>query len=180
MSIYTFEGATTGLWKVESSKTISGAQLEKVNYITVLSGLHNREGAKWSLHGSVSNERYVNRLEKDELTSKSPSLGRSSDMCAALIPITKSPEWWSLAQDERRAIFEEQSKHVSVGLKYLPQIARRLHHGRELDEPFDFLTWFEYASEYESAFDELVDFLRSSLEWKYVIREIDIRLRKTE
>jgi hypothetical protein len=32
---------------------------------------------------------------------------------AARIPIRKTGEWWSLAQDERRAIFEERSKHVA-------------------------------------------------------------------
>jgi hypothetical protein len=41
-------------------------------------------------------------------------------------------------------------------MEYLPTIARRLHHSRELGEPFDFLTWFEYAPEHNQAFEELV------------------------
>jgi len=51
-----------------------------------------------------------------------------------------------LAQDERRAIFEERSHHISIVLKYLPAIARGLHHCRDLSEPepFDFLTLSEY------------------------------------
>jgi len=46
-----------------------------------------------------------------------------------------------LTQDERRAVFEEQSHHTAIGLKYLPATARRLHHCRDLgtEEPFDFL-----------------------------------------
>ena len=127
----------------------------------------------------MSNERYVVRGEKDLLTARSPPLGRSASTCAALIPITKSPEWWALAQDERRAIFEDRSEHVSVGLKYLPAIARRLHHCRDLGEPFDFLTWFEFAAEDTGSFDELVEVLRGTEEWTYVVREIDLRLNKS-
>ena len=83
-----------------------------------------------------------------------------------------------MAQDERRAVLEEQSRHIAVGLEYLPAVARRLHHSRELGEPFDFLTWFEYAPEHAQAFDELVGRLRKTEEWRYVDREIDIRLTR--
>jgi len=48
-----------------------------------------------------------------------------------------------LTQDERREIFEERSRHIATGLEYLPAVARRLHHSRDLGGPFDFLTWFE-------------------------------------
>src|SRR5215471_12400037 len=58
---------------------------------------------------------------------------------------------------------------------YLPAVARRLHHSRELGEPFDFLTWFEYAPEHADAFEEMVRRLRSTAEWRYVEREVDIR-----
>ena len=60
-------------------------------------------------------------------------------------------------------------------MEYLPAVARRLHHSRELGEPFDFLTWFEYAPEHADAFEELVRRLRSTAEWRYVEREVDIR-----
>ncbi|MFL6711566.1 MAG: chlorite dismutase, partial [Sulfurifustis sp.] len=71
-------------------------------------------------------------------------------------------------------------KHVVLGLEYLPAIARRLHHCRDLGtaEPFDFLTWFEFAPAYAPAFDELVGRLRETEEWRYVEREVDIRLRR--
>ena len=97
---------------------------------------------------------------------------------AALIPIRKTAAWWAMTQDERRSVFEEQSHHIEIGLRYLPAVARRLHHCRDLggDEPFDFLTWFEYAPSDEKAFDELVAELRRSPEWKFVEREVDIRL----
>ena len=42
-----------------------------------------------------------------------------------------------MPQDERRQIFEEQSHHTEIGLAYLPEIARQLHHSRDLGEPFE-------------------------------------------
>ena len=83
---------------------------------------------------------------------------------------------WDLAQDGRRRIFEDVSRHTSIGLRYLPEIARRLHHSRDLGKPFDFITWFDYAPEHERDFDALLAELRASEEWTYVEREIDIRL----
>jgi hypothetical protein len=35
--------------------------------------------------------------------------------------------------------------------------------------------WFEYAPEHADAFEELVRRLRSTAEWWYVEREVDIR-----
>jgi hypothetical protein len=53
---------------------------------------------------------------------------------------------------------------VATGLRYLPAVARRLHHGRDLGEPFDFLTWFEFAPEAAGDFEELVATLRETTE----------------
>ena len=107
-----------------------------------------------------------------------PSLGRREASSAVLIPIKKSGAWWDLPQDERRRIFEERSAHIAIGSKYLPAVARRLYHCRDLEtaEPFDFLTWFEFAPVSAVAFDELLAALRVSEEWKYVERECEIRL----
>src|SRR5436190_667936 len=63
-----------------------------------------------------------------------------------------------------------------ASLAYLPRIARRLHHGRDLAEPFDFITWFEFAPGDAGAFDELCGLLRATEEWSFVEREVDIRL----
>jgi hypothetical protein len=38
------------------------------------------------------------------------------------------------------------------------------------------LTWFDFAPEHASAFEELVLRLRATEEWTYVEREIDLRL----
>jgi hypothetical protein len=65
-------------------------------------------------------------------------------------------------------------------MPFLPAIARKLHHGRDIGEAFDFYTWFEYAPEDAAAFEILVSKLRNSLEWTYVDREVDIRLERVE
>ena len=96
----------------------------------------------------------------------------------ALIAIRKSPAWWAMTQDERRAVFEQRSRHIADSLPFLPRIARRLYHARELGQPFDFVTWFEFAPDDASAFDDLVAMLRSREEWRYVDREVDIRLSR--
>jgi chlorite dismutase len=134
----------------------------------------------WVLQGLTSNVRYATRDEVDALKARQPVLDRPQATCAALIPIKKSAQWWELAQDERRAIFEQSSRHTAIGLEYLPAVARRLHHCRDIGEPFDFLTWFEYAPSDTGAFDELVERLRTSPEWEYVEREVDIRVQRVD
>lgn len=93
-----------------------------------------------------NHQRYVERDEKRALVAKQPVLGRFEATHAALIPIRKSAVWWSLPQDERLAIFEAQSQHIRIGMDFLPAIARKFRHCRDLGdrEPFDFLTWFEF------------------------------------
>jgi chlorite dismutase len=176
--LFSFIGGDSGDWRVVKMNAVVGATLETVNYLQIFDEdfAVTPPDAHWVLRGTTSYGRYVERAEKEALSARQPTLNRPEAVCAALIPISKSEAWWNLAQDERRKIFEEQSKHIEFGLKYLPAIARRLHHCRDLGEPFDFLTWFEYAPADADAFEELVDFLRRSEEWRYVEREVDIRL----
>ena len=140
--------------------------------------MHAPRSALWFLRGVTSNERYISRVEHDALVSRQEPLGRPQSTRAALIPIKKSEDWWELTQDERRRVFEETSHHVAVGLEYLPAVARRLLHGRELGEQFDFMTWFEFAPASAAGFEQLVQRLRATEEWNYVEREIDIRLAR--
>jgi chlorite dismutase len=177
--LFCFLGGETGSWRVTEINTIAGEPLAIVKTIGVIAGeTLLPQGASWLLRGVTSNDRYVTRDEKDQLVAKQPSLKRPEATHAALIPIRKNSFWWALSQDDRRRIFEDQSTHIKTGLKYLPAVARRLHHCRDLgtEEPFDFLTWFEFAPSHSAAFDELVAELRTSPEWRYVEREVDIRL----
>jgi hypothetical protein len=177
--LFSFAGGEYGSWRVEESRAVSGAPLAQVNRVDVVAdGGPVAASSSWCLRGITSNDRYVTRTEKAALLASQPGLGRPEATRAALIPIRKSDTWWALTQDERRAIFEEQSAHIRIGMKYIPAVARRLHHCRDLggSEPFDFLTWFEYSSAHAEAFDALLEELRGSAEWRYVDREVDIRL----
>src|ERR1051325_1143511 len=163
-----------GEWRIERIVAIRGEPLPIAERLRRGEAETDREAeARWVLHGVRSNERYTTRAEKQRLASASPDLGRSG-MHACLIPIRKSPAWWALAQDERRALFEERSRHIAIGLEYLPAVARRLYHCRDLGEPFDFLTWFEFAPEDTGRFDELLVPLRKTEEWTYVEREVEV------
>jgi Chlorite dismutase len=176
-----FAGGDAGGWKVDRMESVRGPYLELVPRVSVTEGSSAPipGGAKWVLRGATSADRYTTREEREALLAVQEPLGRRTASRAALIPIKKSADWWALAIDIRRAIFEDRSHHVAVGLGYASAIARRLHHSRELDEPFDFLTWFEYAPAAEGAFDELLSRLRATEEWTYVEREVDIRLIRT-
>lgn len=187
--LFSFIGGSVGPWKVKRIEAVSGEALANVERIEIVAGagangLPERDAAAWVLRGVTSNDRYVTRAEKDQLVARQPSIGRPEATCAALIPIRKSAQWWAMTQDERREIVEERSRHIETGLRYLPAVARRLHHCRDLGhdllegEPFDFLTWFEFAPEDERAFDELVAALRMTEEWKYVEREVEVRVAR--
>ncbi len=178
--LVTFAAGAAGTWRVDRIDTVVGESLPAAERLAVLEGWEVQAPAEtgWVLCGVTSNTRYTNRSEVDALGARQQGLSRPQATRAALIPIRKTEAWWALAQDERRAIFEERSRHISVGLEYLPAIARRLHHSRDLGEPFDFLTWFEYAPEHAGAFEGLVRRLRGTEEWHYVDREVDIRLTR--
>lgn len=178
--LFSFVGGSAGPWFIDHMHSVVGEPIAAASRLSVVPGPAAQlpQGASWFLRGITSNERYVVREEKAALVSRQEGLGRKASTRAALIPIRKNAAWWALSQDERREVFEAQSRHIAIGLKYLPAVARRLHHCRDLgpDEPFDFLTWFEYAPSDSAAFEELVAALRASPEWEYVDREIDIRL----
>lgn len=178
--LYDFVGSESGPWIIDSIRTILGEGLSAATHLTVHRGdaVPSGDNVAWSLRGVTSNIRYTERDEIASLTARQEGIGRPEATRAALIPIRKSSSWWALAQNERRAIFEVQSKHITVGMEYLPAIARRLHHCYDLGGEFDFLTWFEYAPKHSDAFETLVRRLRSTSEWQYVDREIDIRLSR--
>jgi chlorite dismutase len=172
-----FVGGSEGDWQVTSTACLRGDPIASATRLSRVAGLDDHPGTVWQLRSFTSNLRYTTSAEKTMLDAKSAPLGRPDSVCGALIPIRKSASWWTLAQDERRQIYEERSRHTSIGLNYLPQIARKLHHCRDLGEPFDFLTWFEFAPAHVALFDELVGRLRETEEWDYVDREIDMRVQ---
>ena len=174
----TFLGGASGSWVIDRIDAVVGESLPHVGRLEIVRGAAPE--ATWALRGVAGHARYVERREKTQLDAVSPQLDRPRATRAALIPIRKSAAWWTLPHDERRAIFEDRSHHIANSLPYLPRIARRLYHSRDLGEPFDFLTWFEYAPEDSDAFEALVLILRSREEWTFVEREVDLRLSRDQ
>ena len=178
-NLFSFVAGDMGDWRIERMEMICGDGLPAARALSMVRGDVNAvEAAAWVLRGVTSNLRYTTDAERKSLVRQQAGLGRCEAQRAALIPISKNLQWWQLAQDERRRIFEETSHHIEIGHQYLPAIARQLHHCRDLGEAFDFLTWFEYSANDEAAFDELVEKLRETEEWRYVDREVDIRLTR--
>jgi chlorite dismutase len=178
----TFRGGQSGAWRVTLNSAVKGEALAAVTALSITQNASIAlpilpSSTSWRLVGVTSHLHYVEKAEKEQLAEKHAPLGRKEATFAALIPIRKSAAWWELNQDERREILEAKSHHISGTLKYLPQVARQLYHCRDLGEPFDFITWFEYAPEHAAMFEELVAMLRTTEEWNFVEREIDVRLR---
>lgn len=173
-----FVGVSSGPWRVIDIRAVRGASIPMAPFVDVLSGKDDQRSSAWALHGVASHGRYTTRQEKTALDAVTPQLGRPEATHAALIPIRKTRAWWDLTQDERRAVFEERGRHIAKSLQYLPRIARKLYHARDLGEPFDFLTWFEFAPADGPAFDELLGALRAGEEWSFVEREVELRLQR--
>ncbi len=181
----TFRGGQSGAWRVTLLSPVKGSALASVPALSITDSPSIAlpilpSATSWRLAGVVSHVRYVERGEKEQLSAVQAPLGRKEATRAALIPIRKSPAWWELTQEERRKIFEDKSRHIADSLKYLPAIARQLYHCRDLGEPFDFLTWFEFAPEHATEFEELVAMLRATEEWNFVEREVDVRLMRED
>jgi hypothetical protein len=179
--LFSFLGGDAGLWRIDEMEAIAGEPLPAARRLAIASGPVPPSGpqAAWVLRGITSNERYVVREEeRSQLVARQLALGRTEATCAALIPIRKNAAWWALTQEQRQNVFEAESQHARIGLQHFPTLARRLHHCRDIseNEPFDFLTWFEYAPADETTFNELLAGLRATAEWKYVEREVDVRL----
>jgi hypothetical protein len=179
-----FIGGDSGDWRIDGVRAVTGEGLACPARLTI-DNAHVAAlpaGAAWLLRGVTSNQRYTTRAQQTQLAALQPPLGRPEATCGALIPITKTAAWWGLTQDERERFFSAPQQaapdHTAIGIHYLPAIARQLLHGRDLGEPFDFLTWFEFAPSNAPAFDELLARLRATEEWAYVEREVEVRVSR--
>jgi hypothetical protein len=148
----TFVGRRKGSLSVVSHTTISGQPIERVDAVEMIAGV----------------------------PGQAPAIGRPAATHSALILLRKRAEWWAFTQDERRAILEEDSHHIAIGMRYLLAVARRLLHCRDLDEeaPFDFIGYLDFGVGIAAASDEMLAQLRETKEWSYMDREIDIRMVK--
>jgi len=177
-----FSAGEAGAWLVDSIAPIVGESLPPASHVAVLEGpavAVPHAPHAWALSGVVSSLKYATRADVTAMNAKGQpaTCSRAEDTLAALIPIRKSEAWWALTQDERMGVMRA-GAHFELGTEYLPAVARRLHHCRELGaaQPFDFLTFFTYAPAEAGRFDEMLRRLRATPEWAYVEREVDVRL----
>src|SRR5215813_5802735 len=102
-----FVGGNTGMWRVLAVRLVQGDGLPQAERVAVCRGDEPSPlEPQWTLSGVISNIRYVERPEQQELTLKQAPLSRSEATRAALIPIRKTAAWWNLTQEERRSVFE--------------------------------------------------------------------------
>lgn len=123
-----FTAGDSGQWRIERIAAVRGDSLRAAPRLTVTNDptAQSSGNTAWQLRGTTGHLRYTGQHEAATLSAVQEGLGRPRASRAALIPIRKSEAWWDLAQDQRRAIFEETSRHITIGLDYLPAIARRL------------------------------------------------------
>src|ERR1700737_4926856 len=119
----TFRGGQSGAWQVTSLSPVKGASLPEMPRLSIIHGEAIAlplipSQSSWRLAGVASHLRYTERAEKTALGAVQAGLGRAEATRAALIPIRKSQAWWDLTQEERRAIFEDKSRHIANSLKY--------------------------------------------------------------
>lgn len=175
---YSFIAGDRGSWEVVSVSPVVGETLEPVPFMDVRNEyvMNLPVDFRWLLRGVTGSRRQVDSVRQSSVMSAQPQLGRRKATCAALIPVRKKQAWWDMAHEERCRLCEAKSRGAISEVEYLPDVARKLHHCRDLNEPFDYLAWFEYAPEQSSEFEKLVAALRKNEDWKFVEREVDVRL----
>ena len=131
-----FVASSSGSWRIDRINPVIGEGLPAADRLEMVErprAQANNE-AVWTLRGVTSNVRYTNQNEITALAERQQGLGRPAATRAALIPIRKNEAWWALAQDERRAIFEERSHHIASAWNTCPP------------SPGDFITAMTSAS----------------------------------
>ena len=157
-----FVAGFEGLWLIEGMTAARGEPLPPAARLSVVegAGAEVAEG-RWVLRGVVAGQ------GEDARPDQLP-LGRSDARCAALVAVRMAPAWWERAEEDRRAL--------SANIEHGPAISRRVHRARDREEPFDVLTWFEFAPDLQSALNDVVARLRDSEEWSYVERDVELRM----
>jgi hypothetical protein len=101
--LFTFVGGSSGTWQVERTRPVVGEPLPATSALSVLAA---------GVCDAATDGGAVWRLR-----------GIVSNQCYVE----------RAGKDERRQVFEAQSQHIAIGLRYLPAIAERRFVDREAD-----------------------------------------------
>lgn len=166
-----------------------GSTLVRVETAARLTPPNDAKGPSLLFQGVPQHLEYTSKTQRDDLSKRSRAeLPASKDTIVVVIPIRKSAAWWALPQDERNAYFqkgEAKKGHTAIGADYVDRIYRKLYHTRYAVEStdHDFITYFEFDRSHTDDFKRLLTALRDpeqNPEWKYVDREYEIWMTKTE
>lgn len=174
-------------YQVEEVRTVRGRPLPELSARWLMTRVESQgaiasSSAAIRLEGVAQHTLYTTAAERTELERISRAEGPG---LAVLIPITKSPAWWRLAQDERNAYFHHSPAHeghTAIGSRYAPRIHRRLYQARTIPgSTWDFLTYFEMTAADVDVFREMLAHMRDPArnpEWQFVDREVEIWMSK--
>jgi hypothetical protein len=178
-------GERVDRYRIASVTSHRGAPLQGLGVGGFFSRVESTAGVPsgdGELVGVTQHLGYTRSDEREELAATATP-GQNAHV--VVIPLTKSPGWWSLAHDERDRLFRGAGKadgHVNVGRPHAKTILRKLYHGRGVPGAgWDFLTYFEFEPELAADFRDLLSGLRDPArnpEWAEVVRESEIWLER--
>lgn len=179
------EGERVDRYRVESVTSRTGAPLEGLEPGMLVVRLESTVGVPEGDGDLVAVTQHLGYTRSGERAELASTATPGPNAHVVVIPISKSPGWWSLAHDERDRLFRGAGKadgHVNVGRPQAKSILRKLYHGRGVPGAgWDFLTYFEFEPDLAGDFRELVAGLRDSArnpEWAEVTREAEVWLRR--
>ena len=155
-----------------------------------LCGRCRSDGARWCAARTALHQRRVARLR---LQDACPRASGRQTQTVIIIPMRKTPEWWSKSTLERHMYLyphmdpetlETVPGHAQVAEAGISTIFRRLYYnpdGHSRDGEFDFITYFECADAHLPVFDEVCRGLRDvtkNPEWRFVIEGQEWRGRR--
>jgi hypothetical protein len=99
--LVSFAAGNIRAWRIDRITPVAGDSLAGAPRLNVIESGNAMNGstAAWTLRGSTSNTRYTTRSEVEQLASRQEGLNRPSATPAALIPISKTDAWWTMAPD---------------------------------------------------------------------------------
>jgi hypothetical protein len=143
------------------------------------------DGASFlSLEGAERAPRYTSaELHDFAYKRAAPRRTGRQSACAIILPMSKSPAWWSQGALERHAFFYPHidqttgcpvQGHARAAEEGIPTLYRRLFHnpdGYQREGEYDFITYFECAQDDLPLFNRVHEALRDTSrnpEWRYV------------
>ena len=151
-------GGASGAWQVDRIDPVRGPSLDRVARVAVFDGAAaiaagSTADAAWILRGTTGHVRYLeqheNRAGVDPARPRSPGGdARRADPDPQGRRVVGARAGRAAGASRGSARATSRSACATC-----PRLRGACYHSRELGEPFDFLTWFEFAPEHASAFE---------------------------